>query len=100
MLYLDMDDFSVYSPVRVGARLRAIRAHFGLSQSQFCKRVGCTVGALSNWENGRQRPEPEVQQDIIDTFDLTLDWLILGRGDERLAVYRKLAVKEAQISGS
>ncbi len=94
-----MDDFSVYSPIRVGTRLRAIREHFDISQSEFCGRVGCTVGALSNWENGRQRPQPKMQKRIVDTFDLTLDWLMLGRGDARVGIYRELAVKEAKISG-
>ncbi len=100
MFHLGMDDFSAYSPVRVGTRLRAVREHFGISQSEFSARVGCTVGALSNWENGRQRPNPAMQKRIVDTFDLTLDWLMLGRGDARIAVYRELAVKEAQISGA
>ena len=36
--------------------LRALRAHFGLSQKQFADRFGFTVDAIQQYEQGRRRP--------------------------------------------
>jgi putative transcriptional regulator len=35
----------------------ALRARFKLSQSQFAKLLGISVGTLQNWEQRRRRPE-------------------------------------------
>jgi putative transcriptional regulator len=37
--------------------VRAIRARTGLSQPNFAKRFGFSVGAVREWEQGRRRPE-------------------------------------------
>lgn len=36
---------------------RAIREHFGLSQSRFAAMMGISVATLRNWEQGRRKPE-------------------------------------------
>ena len=68
-----------HSPSEIGRRLRAIRAASGLSQSKFAKKAGISASALANWEQGRQRPKLDQAERIIDAFDLTLDYLMLGR---------------------
>ncbi len=37
--------------------VRALRAHFGLSQSKFAALLGISVDTLQNWEQGRREPE-------------------------------------------
>ena len=37
--------------------VRAVRAHYGLSQEKFASLIGISVGTLRNWEQGRRRPE-------------------------------------------
>jgi putative transcriptional regulator len=37
--------------------IKAIRAHFGLSQAQFAMLMGISVATLQNWEQGRREPE-------------------------------------------
>ena len=93
-----MNESRPFDASLVGKRLQAIRAHFELSQSKFGRLTGTTVTRISNWENGRQRPSMEAAKEIVDAFDLTLDWLMLGRCDERLSLYRHLATAEAKIS--
>ena len=68
-----------YSAKMVGERIRLVRKSHGLSQTQFALRCGFSVTALSGWENGRQRPRIDFAEKIIDEFDLTLDYLLLGR---------------------
>lgn len=36
--------------------VKALRRSLGLSQSQFAKRVGCHVRAVSQWERGLRTP--------------------------------------------
>ena len=68
-----------YAPERVGKRIRLVRKSHGLSQSELARKCGFSVTALSNWENGRQRPSIAFAANIIDEFDLTLDYLYMGR---------------------
>jgi len=37
--------------------VRALRAHFGLSQAKFAALLGISVDTLQNWEQGRREPE-------------------------------------------
>jgi putative transcriptional regulator len=37
--------------------VRAVRAHYGLSQEKFASLMGISVGTLRNWEQGQRRPE-------------------------------------------
>lgn len=69
-----------YSAYQVGKRLRIARRAFGnLSQAEFARRAGLSASALGNWEQGRQRPNMDAAEAIIDAFGLTLDYLFLGR---------------------
>ncbi len=68
-----------YSPIFVGERIRLVRKAHGLSQSELARKIGFSVTALSGWENGRTRPRIDAAEKIIDVFDLTLDYLLLGR---------------------
>jgi putative transcriptional regulator len=47
----------VHKPVDVAA----IRRKSGLSQPEFAKRFGLSVGALRDWEQGRKAPERTAQ---------------------------------------
>lgn len=40
-----------------GPDVKAIRAKYGLSQSEFASMIGISVGTLRNWEQGRRAPE-------------------------------------------
>lgn len=37
--------------------VRAIRAHYGLTQELFAQLLGISLGTLRNWEQGRRRPD-------------------------------------------
>ena len=37
--------------------VRALRAHFRLSQAKFASLLGISVDTLQNWEQGRRQPE-------------------------------------------
>lgn len=68
-----------YNADAVGKRLRLIRGAHKLSQSEFAARAGISASALANWEQGQSRPSIASAQCIADAFDLTLDFIFLGR---------------------
>ena len=43
------------------ADVKAIRARFGKSQSEFALMIGVSIATLQNWEQGRRRPEGPAQ---------------------------------------
>ncbi len=44
----------------VARHLIEARARLGLTQDEFAARIGVSQGAVSRWEKGRHRPNPEV----------------------------------------
>lgn len=44
----------------LGARIRAARKSTGLNQAEFGKKLGVSQPAISNWESGREKPNPSV----------------------------------------
>lgn len=73
---MDADDST---PAAVGARIKAIRRMHGLSQAKLARVVGTTPAAIGNWEQGRARPAIEQVRPLCDHFDVTLDYVFLGR---------------------
>ena len=51
----DAAGYRIHVPPEVD--VRAIRAKLGMTQEEFATRFGFSVGALSQWEQGRRRPE-------------------------------------------
>jgi len=81
ILNKDMKNLRNTDPRVVGRRILDARTAHGYSQSKLAKICGFSITALSNWENGRQRPALESAEKIIDLFDLTLDYLMLGKAE-------------------
>jgi putative transcriptional regulator len=41
----------------LAARVKAVRARLALSQTEFARRFGLSVGTVRDWEHGRRMPE-------------------------------------------
>ena len=55
-----------------GLRIRFFRERLGLEQKEVAARVGVTANAVSNWENGRGRPDIYLLPDLCKALDVTL----------------------------
>lgn len=44
-------------PVPGSSDVRAVRERLGLSQTEFARRFGFSVGSVRNWEQGHRQPE-------------------------------------------
>lgn len=78
-------------------RIRQIINSYGLSNSQFCEKIGVQRSLLSHVLSKRNRPSLDFLLKIYHGFDfVTLDWLLLGKGDVHLP--QNLFRKESQVS--
>ena len=60
-------------------RLYQLRRERGLSQEALAEVVGVTRQAVQKWESGASRPDMDNLAALADYFDVTLDYLVLGR---------------------
>ena len=65
----------------VGRRIKQIRKNKGLNQTDFAKRIGATLPAVSNWETGKNLPNNERLKAIADIGNLTVDELLRGEAE-------------------
>ncbi len=66
-------------------RIRRIMNSHGLTNSQFCEKIGVQRSLLSHVFSKRNRPSLDFLLKIHAAFDnITLDWLLLGQGDINL----------------
>lgn len=67
-----------------GERIKKIRESLGLNQEQFAQQVGAeSKGTVSNWEKDRRLPNLEQLIKISKVANVTLDYIVLGKEDER-----------------
>ena len=53
-------------------RIRFFREKAGFEQKELAKKIGVTANAVSNWENGRGRPDLNLIPDICEALNITL----------------------------
>ncbi len=68
----------------IGERIREIRKERKISQIEFSKTLGITQDKLSKYENGRIKPPIELLLSISEKFNISLNWLLMGKGDKYL----------------
>lgn len=69
--------------ISIGRRIRDIRLgknkfNTKYDQASFAKLIGSTVSALSNWENGRNKPNSYMLKKIAELGDISVDELLYG----------------------
>lgn len=66
----------------LATRIRAARKHAGLSQEQLAGLLEVSRAAIANWEDdARSRPSTGHVIKLAETIDVSLEWLVLDRGD-------------------
>ena len=56
----------------VGGRIKYYRERLKLDQKVIAEKIGVTSNAISNWENGRTRPDFSVVPRLCEALDITL----------------------------
>lgn len=73
--------------ILLGTRIRKIRSSLGMDQKQFAKEINATVSALSNWENGRNKPNDNMIEAIASLGGISAKKLIYGSLEEYVNNY-------------
>ncbi len=64
-------------PVTIGQRIRTLRKQKGLSQAELGELIGSDAGRVSRYEAGRITPSADALIRIAETFDTSLDHLLI-----------------------
>ena len=66
--------------MKLGANIRALRQHGGMTQEQVAARLGVTYQAVSKWENETNTPDIALLPQIAELFGVTIDALFSREG--------------------
>lgn len=62
-------------------RIKAVRKHYHLTQSEFGDRLGAKQTTVANWENSSRNPSSTVISLICREFSIDEHWLRTGEGE-------------------
>ncbi len=65
----------------MGKRVKIIRKHFGLSQTQFAKQINKTSSFISSIETGKSEVSEETIEEICFFSGVNKEWLLTGEGE-------------------
>lgn len=60
----------------ISQRLKELRQEKGVSQKEVAHRIGVTVSAYSNYEQGIREPSIEIIKKLCKFYDVTADYLL------------------------
>ncbi|MFC7681271.1 helix-turn-helix domain-containing protein [Paenibacillus sp. GCM10028914] len=52
----------------------------GMTKKAFCENLGISTGNFGDWKRGKTTPSTNKLIEIARYFDVSLDWLIIGKG--------------------
>lgn len=62
-------------------RIKAVRLNEGLSQIDMAKRLGIAASTFQYYERGERIPPADFIINLITSFGVDCEWLLLGEGD-------------------
>lgn len=82
--------------IRLGKRIKDIRSKLDMDQRTFSEKLGVTVSALSNWENGRNQPKYPSLIKIANLANIEVNELLHGTYEEyiRKIIYEAIAYSQ------
>ena len=87
-------------PDRIGNRLRLLREALGMKPSEIADALGIERTYWSRFENGKRALTEINAALIVERFDVTLDYLILGKMERlRLDLAQKIREAEKRTAG-
>lgn len=78
----------------LGHRIKNLRISLGMNQKQFSDSLQTKVSTLSNWENGRNKPNMEKLSKIAELANISIEELLYGTNEERLTILLSATLQE------
>ena len=69
-----------YNTQESGKRIQYLRKSYGLKQTELAERLNISLDHLRKVENGQRGCSVDLLVCLSDLFQVTLDYLVLGRG--------------------
>jgi transcriptional regulator with XRE-family HTH domain len=66
----------------IGARLKALRLRRGLTLESVARPLGVTRSCVSQWERGRSAPGAKYFEQLAETLDTSVAYLLTGENEE------------------
>ena len=73
--------------ILLGKRIKHIRVSLNMDQKTFSEKIGSTVSALSNWENGRNKPNDIMLNAIANSANISVDELLSPSLEDSIKQY-------------
>lgn len=86
----------MYDPSEVGKRIQQVRMRQGYTQEEFAEKLNIERSFVSKLERGEKSPSVDILVLISSTFDITTDYLLLGKSDA-LHITKKQILKIIEI---
>lgn len=62
-------------------RIKTIRKHYNLTQTEFGDRIGVKGNTITNYENGLRNPSDAIIVSICREFNVNEEWMRTGNGE-------------------
>lgn len=72
--------------VLLGKRIKELRNKYKLTQTELAEKVGVTKSTVAAYENDSRQPSYEVLIKMASVFNVSLDFIILGRSESKLDI--------------
>lgn len=70
-------------------RIEHLIAERGMTKKAFCQQLKISTGNLGDWKRGKSIPSTNKLIEIASFFDVSLDWLMIGRPSKEAMVREK-----------
>ena len=71
---------------KIGDRIKELRQKANLTQAQLAEKLGFTSQTVSNWESGSREPDIAALAQLSSLFNVSLDYLLLGKQEEAITL--------------
>ena len=92
-MYFNREDY--------GSRIRSLRKNRGLTQEQLAEKMNVSTPYIAKIETGKQTDPVELAVEFAAFFDVSLDYLLVGKGDfaEEQKRGLRMAISAVRIGG-
>lgn len=72
--------------VLLGSKIKELRTKYRFTQSELAELVGVTKSSIASYENDSRQPSYSVLIKLARTFNVSTDFLLLGKADNVLRI--------------
>ena len=72
--------------VLLGSKIKELRTKYRFTQSELAELVGVTKSSIASYENDSRQPSYSVLKKLARTFNVSTDFLLLGKTDNTLRI--------------